>query len=353
MSFNPDKCEVLRVTNKRKHTLRTQYKIHDRILNTVETTKYLGVTIQSKLNWKPHINNITKKANNIRAFLQRNLSRCPRPVKEQAYKTYVRPILEYASTVWDPHTIELTNQLEMVQSRAARFVTADYRRRHSVTLLLNQFQWQTLLQRRTHSKVTMLYRIHHQLVAIPAGPPYIIYSNTTTRGHHLQLQQHHCCINSYQHSFSPSVVNYGTNCHQTQWGLLRSLNSRTDLPPPRCIKSYYGPCFISTSPCTVFTSFTNVLMFTWILSLHTFYAYFTHGPNTSASAQYDNTRGAWLTQEGCTVTERKERKNKFFLVLYVLHSNLLLITESLLCAVLLVALGSSLHLTKSAEFRCQ
>ena len=47
-------------------------------------------------------------------------------------------------------------------------------------------------------------------------------------------------------------------------------------------------------------------MFTWILSLHTFYTYFTHGPNTSASAQYDNTRGAWLTQEGCTVTERKE-----------------------------------------------
>ena len=149
----------------------------------------------------------TKKANNIRAFLQRNLSRCPRPVKEQAYKTYVRPILEYASTVWDPHTIELTNQLEMVKRRAARFVTADYRRRHSVTVLLNQLQWQTLLQRRTNSKVTMLYRIHHQLVAIPAGPPYIIYSSTTTGGHHLQLQQHHCRINSYQHSFFPSVVN--------------------------------------------------------------------------------------------------------------------------------------------------
>ena len=46
---------------------------------------------------------------------------------------------------------------------------------------------------------------------------------------------------------------------------------------------------------------------TRILSLaHLFYAYFTHGPNKSASAQYDNTRGAWLTQEGCTITERKE-----------------------------------------------
>ena len=50
-------------------------------------------------------------------------------------------------------------------------------------------------------------------------------------------------------------------------------------------------------------------IFTRILPLaHLFYAYFTHGPNKSASAQYDNTRGAWLTQEGCrpTLTERKE-----------------------------------------------
>ena len=52
-------------------------------------------------------------------------------------------------------------------------------------------------------------------------------------------------------------------------------------------------------------------IFTRILSLaHLFYAYFTHGPNKSASAQYDNTRGAWLTQEGCTITERKEGKDE-------------------------------------------
>ena len=208
MSFNPGKCEVLRVTNKRKHIIHTHYKIHGMILDTVDKTKYLGVTIQSKLNWKPHIHTITKKANSVRAFLQRNLSNCPRPVKEQAYKTYVRPILELCvHCLGPPHTKELTSQLEMVQRRAARFVTADYRRRHSVTLMLNQLQWQTLLQRRTHSKVTMLYRIHHQLVAIPATPPYIIYSSTSNRGHHLQLQQHHCRINSYQHSFFPSVVN--------------------------------------------------------------------------------------------------------------------------------------------------
>ena len=187
----------------------------------------------------------------------------PCPVKEQAYTIYVRPILEYASPVWDPHTKELTSQLEMVQRRAARFVTADYHRRHSVTVLLNQLQWQTLLQRRTHSKVTMVYRIHHQLVAIPASPPYIIYSSTTNRGHHLQLQQHHCRINSYQHSFFPSVVNLWNQLPSDTVGAASLNMFQNRLPIPHAALNHYiGPCFICTSPCTVFYQlFTNVFYF--------------------------------------------------------------------------------------------
>ena len=36
-------------------------------------------------------------------FLRRNLSSCPKDVKEFAYKGLVRPFLEYASPVSDPH----------------------------------------------------------------------------------------------------------------------------------------------------------------------------------------------------------------------------------------------------------
>ena len=48
---------------------------------------------------------------------------CPPGVKEAAYKGLVRPVLEYVSSVWDPHTIALQEELEKVQNRAARFVT--------------------------------------------------------------------------------------------------------------------------------------------------------------------------------------------------------------------------------------
>ena len=47
-------------------------------------------------------------------------------MKEAAYKALVRPILEYESSVWDPYTVKLLEELENVQNRAARFVTRNY-----------------------------------------------------------------------------------------------------------------------------------------------------------------------------------------------------------------------------------
>ena len=47
-------------------------------------------------------------------------------MKEAAYKSLVRPILEYGSTVLDPHCNDLNIELENVQKRAARFVTRNY-----------------------------------------------------------------------------------------------------------------------------------------------------------------------------------------------------------------------------------
>ena len=59
-------------------------------------------------------------------FLRRNLYQCPQDVKEAAYKGLVRPILEYGICVCDPKGVVLQQEIEKVQSRAARFVTSNY-----------------------------------------------------------------------------------------------------------------------------------------------------------------------------------------------------------------------------------
>ena len=101
MEFHPQKCKVLRITNKR-NIVAAQYKIHNTQLEIVNKAKYLGVTINKRLNWKDHIGAITEKAQSCCHFLQRNLQQCDRQTKIQCYKTFVRPFVEYSSSVWDP-----------------------------------------------------------------------------------------------------------------------------------------------------------------------------------------------------------------------------------------------------------
>jgi len=47
-------------------------------------------------------------------------------LKANCYKSLVKPILEYISVVWAPHTQKEMSIIESVQKRAARFVCNDY-----------------------------------------------------------------------------------------------------------------------------------------------------------------------------------------------------------------------------------
>ncbi len=125
MQFHPQKCTVNSVTAKRTH-ISTDYKLHGHTLQTEKDSKYLGVTISSNLKWDNHIGNITNKANRTLGFLRRNMRGCNTMIRAKAYTTMVRPTLEYASTVWDPHTLASTYKIEKIQRRAARFAKKDY-----------------------------------------------------------------------------------------------------------------------------------------------------------------------------------------------------------------------------------
>ena len=89
MQFNPDKCEVIRITNRKSKKLTVPYSIHNSVLREVKAAKYLGVTIDYRLTWNEHVVTVVKKANSTRAFLQRNINRCPRNIYEACYKTFV------------------------------------------------------------------------------------------------------------------------------------------------------------------------------------------------------------------------------------------------------------------------
>ena len=80
-------------------------------------------------------------------------------MKEAAYKGMVRPILEYESSVWDPHTGKLQEELEKVHNRAAKFVTRNYvYATKSMTGIRGQLKWESLKKRRKNNRLILLYK---------------------------------------------------------------------------------------------------------------------------------------------------------------------------------------------------
>ena len=163
MDFHPDKCSILRV-HRKKDPLLHNYSLKGHILASERHTKYLGVLISQDLTWTTHINTMVKKANSVLGFLRRNLRVSNENTKEAAYKTLVRPHLEYCCTVWNPHTKDLKHRVEMVQRRAARFTTRRYRNTSSVSEMLDHLNWETLETRRAKASLTMLYKVVNDLV---------------------------------------------------------------------------------------------------------------------------------------------------------------------------------------------
>ena len=125
MRFQPVKFNM-QLTRKHLNKIQASYTLECAVLENVDNIKYLGVTITNDLKWNTHIRNICTKANRTRGFLRRTLFSCPKNVKEAAYKGRVRSILEYGSSVRDPHPDKLQEELEKVQNRVARFVTRNY-----------------------------------------------------------------------------------------------------------------------------------------------------------------------------------------------------------------------------------
>ena len=213
MEFHPDKCQVLRITNKRFPIL-YDYHIHNTPLQIVKSAKYLGVIIDSKLNWSPQISAICKKASTTLAFLQRNFFFCPQVVKDRCIKTLVRPTLEYGCSVWDPHQLNHIETLEKVQRRCARFVTGNFTMTHGNSQKnLDLLDWPPLATRRARAKLHLLHRAKSKSIELPLDDLVWEVAPPETRSHSSQYNFPipHSSVDSHKHSFFPSTIRLWNN----------------------------------------------------------------------------------------------------------------------------------------------
>jgi hypothetical protein len=127
LRFNPTKCKVMNIARKGSDVIKYDYKINDVSIENVDSFMDLGLKVQHNLQWNLHIEESIKKANKRLGLLKRTLGHnCTLEAKLLAYKSMVRPLLEYCSNVWFCGSKKLMKNLESVQKRATKFITNNY-----------------------------------------------------------------------------------------------------------------------------------------------------------------------------------------------------------------------------------
>ena len=154
------------------------YTFNDYQIMQVHSFKDLGVIIDDKLTFHEHINSISVSAHRLcamtfRAFSLRNLN-----FLNKVFSIYIRPKLEYASTVWCPQTkgdvVKLERVLRLFTKRIPKLRELNYAAR------LSAMHMPSLVQRRQMIDTCQLHKIVHGQSALKLSDFHIAATTIST-----------------------------------------------------------------------------------------------------------------------------------------------------------------------------
>ena len=204
LELNINKCSVVNFWHNNPNKI--EYVIDSTQLKHAKEQKYLGVILASDLSWKEHIRRIVGTARKRLGFVRRILGKCDERTREIAYFSLVRPLIEYASSVWDPHELGLKRELEKVQRKGARFVKRRYDREISVSGLMKELEWEPLEKRRERCRHNLFHKLRTnsftvEMSDITKSPNYVSH-----RDHQDKIREIDCRTDRYKESFFPRTI---------------------------------------------------------------------------------------------------------------------------------------------------
>ena len=206
VSFNPSKTVGMLFTT--KNVSPPNLLFNDFQIQFVDSRKHLGLTLSSNAKWAEHIKNISKSASKLLGIMRNLKFIVKRDSLQQIYISLLRPLLEYASIVWDNCTSREKETIEKIQIEAARLVTG-ITRSASLDNLYKEIGWMTLENRRRYQKFICIFKIMNGLT-----PDYLrdifpmnVHSRTayTLRNAH-NIDVVGCRTELFASSFIPSAV---------------------------------------------------------------------------------------------------------------------------------------------------
>jgi hypothetical protein len=132
LELSKDKLTLMPMYTRNKGALKSHPSITKRKIQIVSQMKYLGVTLDSKLDWYPHTLYLERKVLHIR----NNLARCSTATWGMShhnllmiYKHAILPFITYAAEVWYSSVSKRTkSKLQQIQRAFLIFTTKAYKK---------------------------------------------------------------------------------------------------------------------------------------------------------------------------------------------------------------------------------
>ena len=190
LSMNSKKCAVIRFQRRFHEQARPLYYLNGEELPWTHSHTDLGVTIDDTLWFHGQARVAVRKAGGIaHSFLKATLCRDP-DFMLHILCTHIRPVLEYASVVWNTGYNEVTRRLEAVQRFWTRHTKClgdmDYGER------LKYLDLYSVKGRLLRTDLIKCWKIFHGLCPIK---PSVLWDTSTerrTRGNRFKIRVRHC-----------------------------------------------------------------------------------------------------------------------------------------------------------------
>ena len=161
MKLNSAKCKVMHIG---KNNEKNEYSINDgisrTILATTEMERDLGIFIRADGKWSDQVNSAASKANRTLGMMKNTFKCWSDEIVRIIYPTFIRPHLEFASSVWNPNRKKDIDTLEKVQRRATKTLES---RHLSYENRIKKLGLTTLEQRRHRGDFIQCYKLVHGL----------------------------------------------------------------------------------------------------------------------------------------------------------------------------------------------
>ena len=201
LPLNVGKCKVIHY---KKDNPNHSYQMGDSDLTQDVTEKDVGVTFDPSLEFRLHIANMINKANSRVGMIRRSFSYLEANNFNTLYKSLVRPILEYCSSVWYPLYKTDINEIEKVQHRATKSVPSIKHLPYPDRL--RELNLTTLSYRRQRTDMLQVYRIIHKIDKNDFNL-FFEYNTAPTRGHKWKLDKPRATTRIRLNSFAHRVIN--------------------------------------------------------------------------------------------------------------------------------------------------